>query len=667
MLAGLTLGTEIKRFGRSRFTRAAVVVLAVLPLVYGALYLWAFWDPFGNVNKLPVALVNSDRGATSDGTRVTAGDDVARGLEESGALQWHTESPAGAAKGVAEGKYYFAVELPEDFSAAVASPTSGNPRKAQLKAYFNDANNYISTTIGRTALNEIRAAVANKISTAAVDQVLVGLLTAGDGVKQAADGAGKLATGAKDLDTGAQKLRGGAAELSGGIDQARDGSRTLAGGVHELRGGIDQATGGIIRLTDGLAQLNLGAVQLGDGAAALAAGVERATAPVAGVQAAQQTTLTQLDGIIAQLRANPATAQAARDLQRFRDTQIANGPAATTLAQLATLRDGAQRLSANLAPGSPLRNGLNAATSGGGELRDGLLRLQSGAAQLDDGAATLATGLVKLSDGGHQLRDGTVELAKGSTQLKDGSAELATKLREGAGSVPTWDDGQRQQIAAVIGGPVDLASTHENAAPNFGTGMAPFFLSLALFFGGVVIWMTLRPLQTRPIAAGINPLRIALSSYLPAVLIAVAQSVILYAVVRWALGLEPRHPIGMLAFMLLASLSFVALVQAINALLGPTVGRVTTLALLMLQLVSSGGMYPVETTSRFFQILHPFDPLSYGVNGLRQLVMGGVDERLWISVIVLIGIWAGSLTVTTLSARRNRQWNLMRLLPPITT
>ncbi len=64
MLAGLAFGSEIKRFRRSRLTRAAIVVLMLLPLVYGALYLWAFWDPFGHTNKMPVALVNSDRGAS---------------------------------------------------------------------------------------------------------------------------------------------------------------------------------------------------------------------------------------------------------------------------------------------------------------------------------------------------------------------------------------------------------------------------------------------------------------------------------------------------------------------------------------------------------------------------------------------------------------------------
>ena len=71
MLAGLAFGSEIKRFGRSRMTRVAIIVLMLLPLVYGALYLWAFWDPFGHVNKMPVALVNSERARRYPGSSST--------------------------------------------------------------------------------------------------------------------------------------------------------------------------------------------------------------------------------------------------------------------------------------------------------------------------------------------------------------------------------------------------------------------------------------------------------------------------------------------------------------------------------------------------------------------------------------------------------------------
>jgi putative membrane protein len=74
---------ELKRFGRGRLPRAALVAITLLPLLYGALYLWSFWDPYGRLDRIPVALVNDDKGATASGEKLTAGDDITRGLRES--------------------------------------------------------------------------------------------------------------------------------------------------------------------------------------------------------------------------------------------------------------------------------------------------------------------------------------------------------------------------------------------------------------------------------------------------------------------------------------------------------------------------------------------------------------------------------------------------------
>ena len=184
MLAGLAFGSEMKRFGRRRLTRVAIVVLMLLPLVYGALYLWAFWDPFGHVNKLPVALVNSDRGATAAGQQFDAGTEIAKSLTQDRSLDWHVVSPAEARSGVDHGKYYFMLELPPDFSEAIASPLTGQPKKAELIAVYNDANNYISSSIGRTAIDQVLNAVSTRIAGQAVNQVLSVVVSSGAGIQQ---------------------------------------------------------------------------------------------------------------------------------------------------------------------------------------------------------------------------------------------------------------------------------------------------------------------------------------------------------------------------------------------------------------------------------------------------------------------------------------------------
>ncbi len=108
-----------------------------------------------------------------------------------------------------------------------------------------------------------------------------------------------------------------------------------------------------------------------------------------------------------------------------------------------------------------------------------------------------------------------------------------------------------------------------------------------------------------------------------------------------------------------------ALIQAFNAIFGPAVGRVVTLAFLMLQLVSAGGIYPVEDHRETVPDPAPVDPMTYAVNGLRQLTVGGIDSRLWISIAVLLGLLLASLGASALAVRRDRAWTLIRLHPPI--
>jgi len=646
MLAGLAFGSEIKRFGRSRMTRAAIVVLMLLPLVYGALYLWAYWDPFGHVNKMPVALVNSDRGAVVSGQQINAGNEIAKSLTADRSLDWHVVNPQEARDGVEHGKYYFMLELPPDFSAAIASPVTGQPRQANLIAVYNDANNYISTSIGRTAISQVLNAVSTRISGQAVNQVLSVELSSGAGIKQAADGAKQLADGAAQVDDGAN-------QLSAGLHTARSGSAQLATGAKQLSDGINEATDPLLAVSKALSTVGGNTDQLGQGATAM----QQVADQINGIAVAQDAAATGLSSVIDQLSVSPdpVARNAVGTLHGIQDQLRQHQFTPAIRQQLTDAQNAANAMSA---PSSPLKSALDQVGSKGQELTNKLTQLRNGAQQLASGNAELASGIAKLDDGAQQL-------ATGTGQLKAGSAELATKLADGAKQVPDWTTQQKNAIADTIGGPVNLETTHENAAPNFGTGMAPFFLTLALFFGALVLWMVLRPLQNRAIAAEVIAIRVALASYLPAAVIGIIQAIILYGVVRFALGMHAVHPFSMLAFMMLVSCAFVAATQAINALVGPAVGRVLIMALLMLQLVSAGGMYPVETTSKPFQVLHRFDPMAYGVNGLRQLILGGIDFRLWQAVIALIGIWVVGLAISCLSARRNQLWSLTRLLPSI--
>lgn len=668
MVSAFSTGSELRRFSRERLPRLALVAIIFLPLLYGAMYLWAYWNPLGNVDKMPVAVVNSDYGAQVDGVMVRVGEQVTRELLRRGDLGWERVSLAEAQEGVEHGRYYFAVEFPTDFSEAVTSPARNDPRRAVINVTYNDANSAIGTTIAETAMSRILNVLSEQIGTQAVDQVLIGLQTVRGGLVEAADGSGQLADGTGQLRAGVAELDEGANLLATNLRAASEGAVQLADGTTQLADGVNQLTEGALPLADGLQQLQGGAQQLGEGATALSQGVSQLVSQldVLGARQTELTTMIQQKADHLYTVPHPAVHDAARELENLRAQIDREGLGPGALSDLQRLRDGAAELAFQLGdPSSPFRAGLAAAAAGGGELTAALTQLREGSSQLNAGALELSDGLRQLASGGDALTEGVGRLGEGSAQLDEGARVLSTSLAEGAEQIPAWNNQERAAQAGVLGGPVELDQRHLASAANFGTGVAPFFISLALFIGGFIIWMVMRPLQTRALAAGLGGLRTVLASYWPAAVISVAQGVVMFAVVRYLIGLEPSNSAGTLAFLVLTGLSFLAFTQAVFVVLGNSTARVAVLALLMIQLVSSGGLYPTETTGRLFQVIHPYIPMSYSVTGLRQLIIGGADGRLWLSVAVLVGLLVGSLAVAAFAARRQQEWTMKRLHPSL--
>jgi putative membrane protein len=195
-------------------------------------------------------------------------------------------------------------------------------------------------------------------------------------------------------------------------------------------------------------------------------------------------------------------------------------------------------------------------------------------------------------------------------------------------------------------------------------GFAPYFLGLALWVGSMITYMLLRPVTRRHQMSAAPPRRVAFAGWLPAALIGLIQAVVLFLVLRFALGLDPVHPLATVGYLVLVSATFVAVMQWLGAQLGPA-GRLVALALLMLQLTSSGGTYPVQTTPGFFQAIHAWLPMTYVVDGLRHLIDGGSAGTVIRGSLVLAAFAAGAFGLTTLAAWRGRRLSPRKLHPDL--
>ncbi|MCG2803374.1 MAG: YhgE/Pip domain-containing protein [Cellulomonas sp.] len=710
MLSLTTTGTELRRFRRGILPKAAVAAMILIPLLYGALYLWAFWDPTGRMDRLPVALVNADVGATNDGAAVHAGDDVTQQLVDSGDLDWVKVDADTAQAGVKAGDYYFAVTIPASFSSDVVSAGGDNPTSARIDVTYNDANSFLASTLGKSAMAQVRDAVAESIGQQQVDQVLVGLGSARDGFAQASDGAitlatasGQLADGAHQVADGASTAATGATSLAAGAAQAASGASALATGATSLdSGAATLATGagtaatGAAALSTGAGQLAAGAndasasaAKLAAGASTVAAGVDATKTNVSALAGNLGTFSTSLPSLIGYLQTRAASGdkEAATQLTTLM-TNVSTLPTAdkTTamLTDLSSLDAGAAQVAAGasalstglgtlstktseLSTGaSSLATGTHQVASGASALATGADSLSTGATQLAAGTATLSTGASDLSTGVQSLSSGASQVADGTTQVTTGAQTLGTSLAGGTTAIPDDSSAARTQRAATISDPVTLSTSDIAKAEGFGEGFAPFFLSLALFVGSLITWLLLRPVPSRALAGPASNLRVTLAGYLPAAAIGALQVTVMLTVIHVGLGLSMASAWGTIALTLLVAAAFIALQQMLLALLGGVAGKVAILAVLMLQLASSGGTYPVETTPLFFRVIHPLLPMSYAVTGLRHTITGELGAAaLWQSVLVLVGVLIGSLAITVWRTGRLRSWTMARLHPAL--
>ncbi|MGX1757490.1 YhgE/Pip family protein [Streptomyces lydicus] len=693
---------ELKRFGRGKLPRLGLVALMLIPLLYGALYLCSFWDPYSRLDKIPVALVNEDKGATTGGKKITAGDDLSENLKDSKKFHWEDVSATDAAKGVENGTYYLSLTVPADFSKRIASSSGDTPQTGALKVRTNDANNYVVGSISKTVFSEVRAKTSATSARAMLDKIFISFSDLHDKTAEAADGAGKVdkgvgsaKKGSGDLANGLGKLNDGAGKVSQGAGDLSKGAGAAVSKARELSAGAGKVADGTQQLAEkvhGLAKKDLPFLrehgkEIGRGAQFVADATETLgdvldTLPNDSAKAATQARknadnaaeiyqdrcggLLDTDADCTKLKALADGSKVAADAAEKVNDAVAGADFGQMRGKLREIHQGAEMV-AQQAPGIGQRadtaiRQINALNAGAHKVSEGAGLFANGIGTLADGAGKLADGAGKVHNGVGVAKDGAVKLTGGLFKLKDGTNQLADGLHDGVAKIPDYNKKDRDSRTKVMADPVELAAKSMHKAPNYGTGLAPYFIPLSLWVGAMVAFMLLPALGKRALAAGAPGWRIALGSWLPAYAVGVVQVLALMAVLHWGLGLEMARSAGTVGFLLLATACFTAIIQLLGAFFGPA-GRVLTLVVLMLQLTSAGGTYPVQTSPGFFAAIHPFLPMSYVVDGLRRLITGGDLAIVQQGCAVLVVFTVCALALTALTAR-GRQVVRMKDLHP---
>ena len=270
---------------------------------------------------------------------------------------------------------------------------------------------------------------------------------------------------------------------------------------------------------------------------------------------------------------------------------------------------------------------------GSGQLADKSSQLLSGASQLENGANKLADGAGKLAEGGTKLTSGLEGLQTGLASLGQGLSNASDQLKSAS---------TESKNAEILSNPLSLSKTDNDQVPVNGVAMAPYMISVALFVVAISTNMIFAKLPS-----GRHPesrwawlkSRAEING-----IIAILAGILVYGGVH-LIGLTANHEMRTFILIILTSLVFMSMVTALTTW-NSRIGAFFSLILLLLQLASSAGTYPLALTNDFFRAINPWLPMSYSVSGLRQTISmtGNIHHQvIFLAVILALFIGLGML------------------------
>lgn len=319
----------------------------------------------------------------------------------------------------------------------------------------------------------------------------------------------------------------------------------------------------------------------------------------------------------------------------------------------ATLSANEPNLSAMQKGINDLAAGLDSAKSGSSQLAAGAKDLQSGAASAKDGSSALAAGASGVSSGASQLNNGILQLDSGAKALTGGIDSLSSGVATAKDKVGSSISDTNSQLAATKGldtfanKPINVTETDDYPVPNYGTSFAPYFLSLSLYVGALVMFVGIfldPKKRMRALCADSTHRMLRVGAF---ALIGVGQALLLCIILIYALHLKTYNTVGFYLSAILVSIVFISIVEFLMVYLAD-IGKFLAIAFLVLQLTSCAGAFPMETVPSFFNNLYPYMPMTYSVRLFKDVISGYSNTDLTHNVYVLLGIFAIFTALTML-------------------
>ena len=295
------LKSEWQWLKNHKFYMLVIFVLFFVPSIYAVTFLGSLWNPYGEVSKLPVAVVNKDQAVTYQGKKLKVGHDLKNELEKSDAMNFKFPSEKAADKGLDSGKYYTVITIPKNFSAHATTLLDKTPKQMKLQYETSSGHSFIAGKLSETGAQKIGNQISDKVTKIYTKTIFKEMKQAGDGMTKAGKANKKLADGANTLKSGSDQVTTNLEKLASSSLTFEDGAKTLTQGVGQYTSAVGTASDGSSQLANGLNQMNQQAPTLISGIDQLSQGTQQYTAAVGTAADGSQTLSTGLNQLNQQI------------------------------------------------------------------------------------------------------------------------------------------------------------------------------------------------------------------------------------------------------------------------------------------------------------------------------------------------------------------------------
>ena len=621
---------------------AAVIIGAVLviPALYAWVNIYANWDPYGATGNVPIGLASRDLGYTTEtGETVNKGREIVEEIAQSTSIKWVVAPSAEEAIAAVErGETYGALVMGEHLSRNMYDLKAAlQDKEPSIVFYQNAKTNAIANKISSTAASTAEYNIQVKYLSVLIE----GMLGEVEDILDEMSPEESLDDLIRVLSTLEEHLRGYISMIQGLRD--REG---------EILAGLDSAGQGVggVDLSDARARAesvkNAAASienQLLGSIGKIDAGLKSLRDRIAGMEGSELTKSVR-DGMVLELKAIEAEIEA---LQRDLPGDSLMGAAVS--GSLSALRQRAQSL--------------EQALSGWDGSGDPSVFKQSLLTALDEMRAivsdSLEPGLKLFFD--NMVRDMDIMVrilasvnttvadiqpvlsaAKGTVVAVNGSmAQLQTVLRDAADSIDKLlakaiqarDSDLLGELIEILGGdprqfaeffaqPVTVVTETIYPVANYGTAMAPFYSTLAIWVGCVVSGAVIKPEpEESEKLRGAKPHQLFLGRFLIFFVIGQIQAAVIVAGDIWLLGCQCVHPGLFFLTAAVASLVFNILIYSLTVTFGD-IGKAIGVVIMIVQIAGSSGSYPIEILPEIFSKIYTFFPFPYAINAMRETLCG---------------------------------------------